>query len=368
MKRLVLAGGGHAHIEVLRDLAAAPRADLDATLVTPQPRLIYSGMVPGVVAGHFRLEECAIDVEALARRANVKLLLCAASALDPRARTLKCADGTVLPYDVVSLDVGSQVAQAAVPGVSQHATAVRPMERLLEGWGDTLRRVREGSIKSITIVGAGAAGIELALAMDHRLRGESPPPPHVRVITAMPEAVPELAPGARRRLLAFLAKRNIGCHANGTVTQVGRDHVRLANGLEFASDATFWATGAAPHEWLRASGLACDERGFVLTNDQLQSVTDARVFAAGDCATQEGRGYARAGVYAVRAAPVLARNLRAALDGAPLARHVSSRRYLAIVSAGSRHAVAAWNGFAVSGAWCWFWKERIDRRFVARYT
>ena len=367
MKRLVLAGGGHAQIEVLRDLASVPGAGFDVTLVTPQPRLIYSAMVPGVVAGHFRLEECAIDVEALARRANVKLVVSTATALDPRAQTLTCADGTALPYDVLSLDVGSQVADAAVPGVADHAIAVRPMERLLEGWGDALRRAREGSIGSITLVGGGAAGVELALAMDHRLRAECSSPPHVRVITAMPDAVPGLAPGARRRLLALLAKRNIGCHTNGTVTQVGRDHVRLANGLEFSSDATFWATGAAPHEWLRASGLATDDRGFVLTNDHLQSVSERSVFAAGDCATQEGRGYARAGVFAVRAAPVLARNVRASIDATPLARHDSSPRYLAIVSTGSRHAVAAWNGFAASGGWCWLWKERIDRRFVARY-
>ena len=368
MKRLLLAGGGHAHIEVLRDLAEKPLPSLEITLVTPYPRLIYTGMVPGVIAGHFRLEECAIDLEALARRAQAKLVLSAATRLEPRAGVVACADGATLEYDVLSLDVGPQVADAAAGGVDRHATAVRPMERLLEGWGDALRRAREGSVGSVTVVGGGAAGVELALAMEHRLRNECPFAPHVRVITAMPEIVPELAPGARRRLVACLEKRNIGCHTNGTVTEVGRDYVRLASGLEFASDATFWATGAAPHAWLRASGLATDPRGFVLTNDCLQSVTDARVFAVGDCATQEGRRYARAGVFAVRAAPVLAQNLRAMAMDAPLARHASSRRYLAIVSAGGRRAVAAWNGFAVSGAWCWRWKERIDRRFVARYA
>lgn len=363
----MLAGGGHAHIEVLRDLAQNP-APIEATLVTPHARLIYTGMVPGVIAGHFRLDECAIDVERLARRANARVVLSEATHLDARARTLKCADGTALEYDVLSLDVGSQVADASASGVAAHATPVRPTERLLEAWGDALARARQGAIGSITVVGGGAGGVELALAMEHRLRAESPTPPHVRVITAMDEPVPELAHAARRRIVAGLEKRNIGCHAHGTVTEVGARYVRLANGLEFASDATFWATGAAPHGWLRSSGLATDEQGFVLTNDQLQSVADARVFAAGDCATQEGRHYARAGVYAVRAAPVLAHNLRATLGGAPrLARHASSRRYLAIVSTGGRRAVAAWSGLAAYGAWCWLWKERIDRRFVARY-
>jgi selenide,water dikinase len=144
--------------------------------------------------------------------------------------------------------------------------------------------------------------------------------------------------------------------------------VRTHNGLEFASDATFWAAGAGAHPWIRDSGLATDERGAMLVNDYLQSVRYREVFGAGDCVTQEGHPHAKAGVFAVRAAPVLAANLRAALAGGPFAPHVTLSRYLALVSAGERRAVGVWNGWSWEGRWAWRWKDRIDRRFVARYA
>jgi selenide,water dikinase len=151
------------------------------------------------------------------------------------------------------------------------------------------------------------------------------------------------------------------------VTEVGPDYVRLEQGLEFASEAVFWATGGTAPEWIRESGFETDERGYLLTNDYLQSVSHPDVFAAGDCQTQQGRKHAKAGVFAVRAAPTLAKNLRSALAGEPLTGFTTSARFLALVSTGSRHAVGVWNGFSWEGSWVWQWKDRIDRRFIARY-
>jgi pyridine nucleotide-disulfide oxidoreductase family protein len=367
MKRLVLAGGGHAHVEVLRDLAERPGSGIAVTLVTPRPRLVYTGMVPGAIAGHYRLEDCAIDLEGLARRANARLVQGAVFRVDGASRTVHCADGETIAYDVLSLDVGSRVVAGAA-GL-EHATPVRPMETLMKGWADVLLRARDGKVGSITLVGGGAAGVELALAMEYRLRREiGAAAPHVRVITATPSLLPDLAPGARRRLKLALGRRGIGVHVSSTVAEVGRDFVRLASGLRFASDATFWAAGAAPPPWIASSGLATDAEGFLLTNDALQSVTDRDIFGAGDCAVQEGHPHAKSGVFAVRAAPALAANLRAAAHGGALQPHVSSPRYLALVSTGARHAVGAWGSLAFQGWWVWRWKDRIDRRFVARYA
>jgi pyridine nucleotide-disulfide oxidoreductase family protein len=369
VKRLVLLGGGHAHLEVLRDLAVKPAEGFTCTLVTPYPRFIYSGMVPGVVAGHYKLEECAVGLEALAQRARVEFVQLAAIRIDPIAREVICDDVGVIPYDVLSLDVGARPLLGAAVGAREHAVMVRPLEVLLKGWGSVLARARAGAVRSITVVGGGAAGVELALAMDHRLRTElATPAPHVRVITNTPVLLPEFGDGARRRIKRRLARRNIGSHVSSTVAEVGLDHVRLEGGLDFASDATFWAGGAGAHDWIKASGLAVDERGFLLTNDFLQSVTFADVFGAGDCATQEGRRYAKAGVFAVRAAPVLAANLRAAIAGTPLVPFRTDPRYMALISTGSKHAVGVWNGLSWQGRLAWHWKDRIDRGFVAKYS
>ena len=369
MKRLLLAGGGHAHIEVLRDLAERPGSGIAVTLVSARPRFVYSAMVPGAIAGHYRLEDCAIDLEGLARSAKARFALNALYRIDPSAHRVYCADGETFDYDILSLDVGSRVAIGGALGVEEHATPARPMEVLMKGWADVLSRTRDGHVHEISIVGGGVAGVELALAIEHRLRREFPgAAPHVRVIADAPVLVPQLNSGARRRLRLQLGRRGIGLHLGATVAEVRAGSVRLETGIEFRSDATFWAGGASAPPWIAASGLATDTRGFLLVNDSLQCVTDRDVFGAGDCVTQEGRLLPKAGVFAVRAAPVLAANLRAAAHGSALIPHVTSPRHLALVSTGRRHAVGAWGELAFQGGWAWRWKDRIDRDFVARYA
>jgi len=367
VKRLLLVGGGHAHIEVLRDIAERPLPGVEVTLVTPSQRMIYTGMVPGVIAGHYAFSECTIDLAGLARRANADLLLTTASLLSPDANRLACADGTVLPYDVVSLDVGSHPAIGEASGVERHAILMRPLERALVGWNGVFARAAAGNVNAITVVGGGAAGIELALAMRHRfdIALKDPDVPHVRLVSD--EAGVGIAAGAARRLMARMRRAGVASHVGAAVTEVGEGFVRIEGGLEFATDAVFWATGAAAHGWLRDSGLATDKRGFMLVNSSMQSVRYANVFGVGDCATVEGHATAKAGVFAVRAAPLLAGNLRAALGGGELVRHLPKPRYLSLVSTGRKHAVGTWGPLAWQGRWAWHWKDRIDRRFVQRY-
>jgi selenide,water dikinase len=368
VKRLVLVGGGHAHLEVLRDLAANPNGGIHVTLVTPHPRFTYSGMIPGYIAGHYAIDDLTVDLARLCDRGRVELAATTATLVSALGREVICANGSIVPYDVLSLDVGSQPLIGGARGVEKHAVVIRSLERMLKGWSDVLVRARDGRIGAITVVGGGAAGVELALAMEYRLRQELGLAwAHVRLISNTSRIVPEFAPGARRRLETQFARRNVGLHLDSAVTEVGPGYVRLEQGLEFASEAVFWAAGGAAPEWIRESGLATDERGYVLTNDYLQSTSHPEVFAAGDCQSQQGRRHARAGVFAVRAAPTLARNLRAALAGAPLEGFTTSPRYLALVTTGSRHAVGVWNGLSWEGAWTWQWKDRIDRRFIARY-
>ncbi|HUJ00182.1 MAG TPA: FAD-dependent oxidoreductase [Usitatibacter sp.] len=368
MKRLVLLGGGHAHVEVLRSLAEGDGGRWDVTMVTPYPWLTYSGMVPGLFAGHYEIDQCTIDLRALAERARATLMPAYAIRVDTTDRAVVCDNGANVAYDVLSLDVGTQPYGHDVRGVDSHAVVMRPLEKAVKGWSDVLVRAREGRVGSVSVVGGGAAGAEVALAMEYRLRQELGLAwAHVRIITNTGLLVPEYPAGARKRLVRKLRRRNIGIHTGSAVTEVGRDYVRLEQGLEFASDAVFWATGGAPQPWIRASGFSTDERGFLLTNDRLQSVSHPDVFGAGDCAAVEGRPHAKAGVFAVRAGPALAANLAAALEGRPLQPHESPARHLALISTGNRHAVGVWDGWSWEGGWVWRWKDRIDRGFVARY-
>ena len=369
MKRLLLLGGGHAHVEVLRELALERPAGWAVTLVTPYDRHLYSGMVPGHIAGHYALDECAIDLAGLAARAGAELVLGSATLIDPARREVMLAEGVARNYDVLSINIGARAALGGVSGVERHAIAIRPLPEALRGWERVRGRASDGKVRSLTLVGGGAAGVECALAMDHRLKSErGADAPHVRVVTDAPHILGELGSGARARLARIAAQRGIGVHCGSPVVEVGEGYVRVQAGLEFASDATFWSTGAAAPEMLREAGFATDDRGYLLIDDFLKSVSHPQVFAAGDCATQQGRERPKAGVFAVRAAPRLAANLRAAMAGGALEPHRTSPRYLALVSAGPRYAVGTWSGLSWEGAWAWRWKDRIDRRFVARYA
>jgi len=366
MKRVVLLGGGHAHVEVLRDFAMNPHDRMHAILVTPYSWMTYTGMLPGHIAGHYALDECTIDLAALARAARAELHLASASLVSADAREVVLADGRVIAYDVLSLDVGSQPLVGRARGVEQHAVPARPLERLLGGWNSIYARAARERLNAVTVVGGGAAGMELALAMSYRLRTTlEPPHPKVRVVSDAPGT--GLPHGARRRLLACMRTAGIDCHMGSGVAEVGPGFVRLESGNEFATDVVFWATGAGAPDWIRDSGLAVDEAGFLRVSACLQSASHATVFGAGDCVSEPGRPRPRAGVFAVRAAPVLAANLRAAVDGGALAAFKAPRRYLALITTGERNAVGVWGGLAWQGRWAWRWKDRIDRRFVARY-
>jgi selenide,water dikinase len=289
--------------------------------------------------------------------------------VDPATREVTCASGEVVPYDVLSIDVGSRSFVGEARGVEEHAVAVRPLERFVEGWERTLVDAKSGGIACVSVVGGGAAGLELAFAIDHRFRQEpGAQAVHVRVVTNTPVPLPEHSPSARARLVRLARRREIGLHVNCAVAEVGPGFLRVKENIEFANDATFWVAGAAAHAFIRDSGLRTDERGFLAVNDFMQSVSHPEVFGAGDCATNLGSPRAKAGVFAVRAGPALAANLRAAMFGGPLVHSVTPRRFLALVSCGDRYAVGIYGPLSFEGRWVWRWKDRIDRRFLAKYA
>lgn len=369
MKRLVLLGGGHAHVHVLKSIGDALDPTVSVTLVSPVDRQVYSGMVPGHVAGHYALDECAIDLAPLAQRARALVVRSRATLVNASMREVICANGEIVPYDVLSIDVGAHVAGGSVRGVAGHAIAMRPLERFVEGWERVLARVKSGGANAVSVVGGGAAGVEIAFAMDHRFRREAGDgAPHVRIISDARVIVPEQSVEVRGRILRLAHARNIGIHPESLVTEVGPGFLRIKDSIEFATDATFWVTGAAAHAFIGESGLRTDERGFLAVNDFLQSLSHPEVFGVGDCATNVANPRAKSGVFAVRAGPALTANLLAALHGGILERHVSRRRFLALISCGSRYAVGAYGPLCLEGCLVWRWKDRIDRRYVAAYS
>jgi selenide,water dikinase len=367
MKRVVLLGGGHAHAYVLRMLIDQPLHDVQLTLVTPYDQHTYSGMLPGLVAGHYVVADVQIDVARLAAAAGATLVRARVTQLDAAQRRVGLADGATLEYDIASLNLGSLPNTAPVPGSAEHALAAKPFEAFLEGWNAVLAGPsRPGAAPlAVALVGAGAAGVELAMAIAYHLHALG----RAAAVTLYSDR-PMFSGALARRVHAALARSGVHLREPAAVARVEPGGVIVTHAPHATReryDAVVWTAGAAPLPWLRATGLDTDPGGFVLVDDTLRSVSHPAVFAVGDCATLRDNPHPKSGVYAVRHGDFLARNLRYALAEVPLHRYRPQRRALALISCGARHAIADWSGWTAEGAWVWRWKDWLDQRWVRRF-
>lgn len=378
LKDVVLVGAGHAHLMVLRDLRRKPPENTRLTLVTPEPGKVYSGMVPGLIAGHYRFDQAQIDIERLARRMGAGFEATAVIGLDIEGRRVLCRGQAPIPYDLLSIDIGSMPSGTDLPGVAELAILSKPLDRLV-GRIEALSQdvCQAGGRARIGIVGGGAAGVELTLALDDRLRrdlraaGCATADLAFILLTASPCLLSDHAPSAQRLLQRILERRGIAVRTAARVVAIetdGTTRLVTADGRAIDVDHVLWATEATAPPWLRDTTLALDERGFIAVEPTLRCVAQDKVFAAGDVASVRGEGgLAKSGVRAVRQGRILAHNLRRALANRPLATYQPQPHALALISTGDRRAVGTRNGFAVEGGWVWHWKDYLDRGFVYKF-
>jgi selenide,water dikinase len=363
---LVLVGGGHTHVEVLRRWITDPVARTRLTLVVDRPRAVYSGMVPGFAAGDYALHELEIDVARLARRAGAHVVVAAATAIDPVARCIDVEGHSPIRYDVASLDVGATVRGLDLPGVRAHAFATRPIRDWVDRLDAAVARVAaSGSVRVVT-VGGGAAGVELAFTLRARLRAAGACP-EATVLAAEDRILPGDSRRAADRVRREAMRRDITIRTGARAIAVEPGAVVLER-ERVPADVIVWATGAAPLPLVASSPLPHDDAGFVRVLPTLQVPGHPTLFAAGDCAAIEGAPWVRkAGVYAVREQPALDVNLRATLTGASMRPFRPQRHVLSLLHLGERRALASKWGLVVAGRWVWRWKRRVDERFVRRY-
>ena len=367
MRDLVLIGGGHAHVHVLKAFGERPPADARLTLVGRDPKTPYSGMIPGFVAGHYSFDDCHIDLVQLCARSGVRFVQAEATGIDRANRRVLLKDQPALAYDILSVDVGSAPAIGGIPGADQWAIPVKPIAELGRRWLAFCERMAAwlGPL-NVLVIGGGAGGVELALAIDHRLRAIAPAAEVQVTLATKDEILAGQAEAARRRLREILRRRGIRLLEHAAAQRIERGAVELADGWHQA-DAVFVVTEASAAPWFADTGLPLDERGFLAVDDTLRSTGDERIFAAGDCATVLKHRRPKAGVFAVRQGPPLTDNLRRALAGEALQPFVPQERHLAIIGTGDGHAVATRGAWAIEGRWVWWWKDLVDRRWMRLY-
>jgi selenide, water dikinase len=354
---LVLIGGGHTHALVLRMWGMSPIPGVRVTLVNPGPTSAYSGMLPGFVAGHYIRNALDIDLVKLARHAGARLILGRATGIDRATRRIKVGDRTI-PYDTLSVDIGISSDMPALPGFADHATPAKPLDAFADRWTAFLADLPPDP--HVTVIGAGVAGTELALAAAHRLG----PSARVTLIEAA-EPLAAVGPKTRTTLVGHLTDARITLLTQIEVAEVRADGVVLSDGRIVPSHLTIGTAGTLPQGWLPLTGLAL-ENGFLTVAPTLQT-SDPAIFAAGDIAHMAGSPRPKAGVFAVRQAPALFRNLGVSLTGRGTLRSYRPQRdYLKLISTGGKNAVADKWGLPLDGAWLWRWKDCIDRHFMGR--
>ncbi len=375
VRDIVLIGGGHSHVGVLLMFAMKPLPGVRLTVICTDTDTPYSGMLPGYIAGHYGFDEVHIDLRRLAAFAGARYCKDEVIGIDRASRKVLCRHRPPVTYDALSINIGSTPQLAQVAGASEHAVPVKPIRRFNERWLALLERVcLHPGATTIALVGAGAGGVELTLAMQYRLRrellalGRDPDELHFHLFSADPQILSTHNARVRDAFDHVLAARGVVVHRSAKVTQVSAGRLQTDSGEVLAADEIVWVTQAGGAAWLRDTGLALDEKGFVRVRDTLQSETDPVIFAAGDCAAMIDHPLEKAGVFAVRMARPLAENLRRTLLGRSLIHYRPQQRWLALISTGDRHAIASRGRFYARGDLVWRWKDWIDRRFMRKFS
>ena len=375
LRDLVLVGGGHSHVGVLRMFAMKPEPGLRITIICTDTDTPYSGMLPGYVAGHYSFDEVHIDLGRLAAIAGARLYRDEVVGIDRQNQQVICRHRPPVAYDLLSINIGSTPQIKQIEGAQALAVPVKPIAQFNQRWLQLLAKVREWRGRmTVAVVGGGAGGVELLLAMQYRLRhelkalGRNPEDLKFVLLTAADTLLPTHNPGVRERFVRVLRERNIEVHTGAEVVQVSPGCLHTHNGRTFDADETLWVTQAGGPAWLQSTGLALDAQGFIQVNAQLQTLTDPKIFAAGDIASFTERPLEKAGVFAVRMGKPLAANLRRSLRGQSLRPYRPQRHWLALISTGNRYAIASRGPLGFAGAWVWRWKDRIDRQFMRRFN
>jgi len=362
---LVLVGGGHAHALVLKAWAMDPLPGARLTVINPGPTAPYTGMLPGYVAGHYGRDDLEIDLVRLCRHAGARLILDRAVGID-RARREVVLDGRgPVAYDVASIDIGI-TARMDLPGFAEHAIAAKPLDAYAARWADFLEQAARGQVApEVAVIGGGVAGCELAMAMAFALQAAGVAP-RVTVIEAGPQ-VSGVGDKGRRRILAAMDGLGIVVRTHAKVVEIRPDQVLLEAQDPVAATLCVGAAGAFAHGWIATTDLP-QQAGFIEIGADLGVVGDDALFAVGDCAVMPHAPRPKAGVFAVRAAPILHHNLRAALSGGRRKTWRPQKDFLKLISLGGKSAMAEKFGLTLSGPFMWRWKDRIDRTFMQRLS
>ncbi len=364
-KDLVLVGGGHSHALVLRKWAMNPLPGVRITLISPQAMTPYSGMLPGLIAGHYSFAETHIDLVKLSLWANIRFIQDSVTAIDTETNTLKLENRPTIEFDVVSIDIGSTPNQQ-IEGSAEFTIPIKPISDFYQRWNLILKQVQQNKTKSLSVVGGGAGSVEVIMAMAFRLKEYSSSLKYY-LVTSSEDILPTYNDSVIKRVKQQFQKYRIDIHTSSRVEKVDQGVIHCKNSDPIITDEVIWCIHASGSSWLQKSQLECDDAGFMKVRKTLQSLNYDHIFAAGDIANMVANPRPKAGVYAVRQAEILFDNLRAFLLNQTLVDYKPQDGFLSLLALGDKQATGSKSIISFSGDWVWRWKNSIDVKFMNQF-
>ena len=375
-KELLLIGGGHSHVAVLKSFGMNPVPGLRVTLISPDTMAPYSGMLPGLISGHYTHEEAHIDLVRLSRFAGADFIRDTVTRIDPDEKIVFLSENRRFSYDLASINTGSTPSTETISGASSFALKIKPVKKFLDQWA-SFEKEWSSKLKApkIAVIGAGAGGVELVLSLDYRLNraGQSKDnrskwnKAEFHIFQKGEKILPTHNKAVRSMLVESLRKRKIKYSLGCPVEAIDVDGLFISGEKKFF-DLVILVSQATPPDWIGRSSLKTDDSGFLLLKDDLSSVSHPSIFGAGDSAIAFNFPRPKSGVFAVRQGKPLANNIRKKLAGKATAPFRPQKKFLSLISTGDKHAVVSRGPFALKGNWVWKWKDHIDRSFIRKYS
>lgn len=367
MKSLVLVGGGHAHLSVLGSLTHRKFSKLEVVLITPNRYQNYSGMLPGWMAGHYSKAQLQINLQSLAQKANVHLIVNRVIGIDAEKSLVYLPENNQIKYDLLSVDMGCETDVSKLVALQEKLLPIRPLDNFIEAWSKIITKKQNASNYHLVVVGGGAAGVELALAAQYSFKqSKNYDRGHVALVVSESGLLTEFSPKIQCYIKNILFKTGITVHyqkASGT-----KEGLILSNGKFLAADCVIAATGTQAPLWLQKSNLMLDKNGYIAVDGYHKSLSHPNVFATGDISSRWDSIITKSGVHAVRAGPILFSNLLATQNGEPLTFYYPRKYSLYILACGPRYAIASWGKWSIQGKLVWYLKNWIDQKFVKKFN
>ncbi|MBZ9689126.1 FAD-dependent oxidoreductase [Clostridium estertheticum] len=364
-KKLLLVGGGHAHIFLIKQFALKPIPGVDLFLVSDSNYQYYSGMAAGYVEGIYGLEEISFDLRKMCRHSGVEFIKGRVTGIDAQNRCVTLESDEIVPFDILSLDTGSDMAGGNVQGVVEFAWCIKPLGNLI-----ALRKNFIGLTayeSQVVIAGAGAAGIEMAFALK-ALSDIMKKNIEITLAHSGNLILKGYHENVREKTMRKLNRDKIKVLSNHKISSILEKDIFMESGKQINYDFLIWAAGPKANPLYKSSGFSVDKDGYMIVNSYLQSVDYDFIFGAGDCISFSEFAYVKkVGVYAIREAPYLYGNLLRFIRNEGLQRYIPQKNYLAIISAGEKQAIMQYQGMAISGGMSYKLKGFIDCRFMKKF-